>query len=317
MKKHYNIMTSSDENLIRQIKILLYSISVNLMDADIDFFFFHRGINEEKIEELDGFGNKLSNISFHGIIVEDVDSYDYIAKYGGGWAGEAYYSLCAHKYLPEEVDRILYLDAGDVIVVDDIAPFYNSEFDNNIIIASNIRSYREGKPVVYFAESDLQDETKILDILDSTFNSGSYLLNIDKLRDTKLSIEDYVGLTNIFLPLAEFKEQIYFGDQGFLSACFLGDIKYWGYPENDNLVSTAYNFMMGWYNIFDKPPAFKPAIIHFVGNVKPWQVEFAYGVKVFKESTKTKKVDDLLHGQAEWYYLWQQYALCVEDMQLD
>lgn len=315
MKKRYNIMTSSDGNLIKQIEILMYSISVNLSDAEIDFYYFHRGLNQDKLDGLRTIEDKLENLTLIDIVVDDVESYDYIAKYGGGWAGEAYYSLCVHKYLPESVDRILYLDAGDVIVTDDISPFYDTDFEDNIILASNIRIYSEGKPVVFFDEADIKDENKILRILDSTFNSGSYMINVDKLRKSGLTIDDYVAFTDMFMPLAAVQDKIYFGDQGFLSACFLGDIKYWGYPECDNLISTAYNFMMGWYNVFDKGPSFKPAIVHFVGNVKPWQVRYAYELEWFKEKEKIKEIDELIPGQEKWYYLWQQYALCVEGME--
>ncbi|MGO5315087.1 glycosyltransferase family 8 protein [Bilifractor sp. LCP21S3_A7] len=309
MRTKYYIMTSSDVNLFRQVKILLYSIGENLKDADVDFYFFHRGINVESIRD---FAAKIDNISFYDVAVEKAEIYDQIASHGGSWAGEAYYSLCAYRYLPESVDRILYVDAGDVMIVNDIAPFYYDDFNDNLIITSNIRSYSEdGKPVIFFNESDLLVEDYRNKILDSTFNSGSYMININKFRDTQLDEKDYLDMANYFCRIQGMPDRAYFGDQGFMSACFLGDIKYWHYPEEDVLLSTAYNFMMGWYNVFHVVP-FRPAIVHFVGGPKPWSLEYPYELKMFQDKEKMCRYTDLTIGQGEWYFLWHQYAMCSE-----
>ena len=53
MKKHYNIMTSTDCNLIKQVEILIYSIGCNIPEAEIDFFIFHRGISMNELGGID------------------------------------------------------------------------------------------------------------------------------------------------------------------------------------------------------------------------------------------------------------------------
>ncbi len=77
-KKEFNIMTSCDNNLVPYVAVGLTAMAHNLKDADIDFFF--------------------STV---------------MSVRGTGWTGEAYYSLCAHLLLPDEIDRVLYLDAGE------------------------------------------------------------------------------------------------------------------------------------------------------------------------------------------------------------
>lgn len=238
MKTKYNIMTSSDGNLFRQIKILLYSIGENLKDADVDFYFFHRGID---VEDISNFAAQINNVTFYDAAVKKAEIYDQIAGYGGSWAGEAYYSLCAYRYLPESVDRILYVDAGDVMIVNDKAPFYYDDFKDNLIIASNIREYsKDGQPVIFFNESDIMVEEYRNKILESTFNSGSYMINVKKFRDTQLDEEDYLEMAKYLYHIQGMPDCTYFGDQGFMSACFLGDIRYWHYPEDDVLLCTAY-----------------------------------------------------------------------------
>ncbi len=307
----YNIMTSSDENLLHQVEILLYSIGVNLTEDEVDFYFFHRGIADDKMRGMCSVAEHFTNIRLHFIIVEDVENYDYMASHGGGWAGEAYFSLMAHTYLPQDADRVMYVDAGDVIFTGDISKFYCEDFEGKSILASNIRTYVEDKPIMYDFD-DLSDPASILGMLDSTFNSGSYLINIDKLRSEGRSMEDYLEVVQLCEELRGKDEtQIYFGDQGFLSFCFVGDIKYWGYPENPNLITTKYNFTMGWYRLFEGEPPFKPSVVHFVGGVKPWRIIYAKQLRrIICEPDRNKQ--DLLLGQEQWYCLWHEYAMAVE-----
>lgn len=193
MDKHYNIMTSCDANLLRQVRILIYSIGVNLPESYVDFYLVHRGIDETALEKLKNTVNRFDNIAFHDIVVNHVDEYDYIASLGGVWAGEAYYSLCIHEQLPESVDRILYVDAGDLLILGDIAPFYNDDFNGNLILAANIKHSFSGESVVY-DNKDLSDPEKFVRILEGTFNSGSYMINIGKLRQIGIGIDFYLDV---------------------------------------------------------------------------------------------------------------------------
>lgn len=317
MNQHYNIMTSSDEGLLNQIEVLIYSLCDSLRDDNIDFFFFHRKMDVEKLNALRRLSDKLSNITFNEVVLDetDVNTFDLIAQRGGGWAGEAYYSLMAHKYLPEEIDRILYLDAGDIMVVGDISEFYNSDFEDNVIITSNIRLYdSNGKPVIFSCEEDLSYPENISKILASTFNSGAYMLNVDKMRCSGIVVEDYLATADYFAELSQKSENVYFGDQGFLSACFLGDIKYWGYPDCNMLMFTPYNFQMGWYNFFSIEPPFKPSIIHFVGGIKPYLVDFGEPLPDYERYKKEKQINDIIPGQRIWYEMWYKYAFACQEM---
>lgn len=311
-------MTSCDENLYRQIMILLYSISKNLSDYSVNFYLFRRNeFSENKIHEIKEFSSHLGNIIFHDIIVNEAEKYDALAEHGGSWSGEAYFSLCAHEYLPEDSDRVLYLDAGDVIVTDDIQSFYFENFEDNVILSANVRTYRKDdsgvlRPVVYYDENDIYDSEKRKDILGSTFNSGSYMLNLKKLRDSELTLDDYVTFMNWLLN--EFgADTTYFGDQGFLSACFLGDIKYFDINCGAPIFSSKYNFEMGWYQLFPFEPPYNPSIVHFVGAPKPWTVKYSESLSLFPDIQPTMLLEKRLPEQKKWYNLWREYAETVNE----
>lgn len=113
-----------------------------MSDKEVHFYLFHSRIEKEKIALLEKFCLSSKVIQFHEIVVPYADAYVQLAKRGGGWCGEAYYSFCAHELLPEDVDRIMYLDAGDVIISGDITEYYETEFEGRSLIATAI-SYKQ------------------------------------------------------------------------------------------------------------------------------------------------------------------------------
>lgn len=58
---------------------------------------------------------------------------------GGSWCKEAYFSLEAYQHLPQDIDRILYLNAGDILAVDDITPYYNGDFEGKNLLVTGTK----------------------------------------------------------------------------------------------------------------------------------------------------------------------------------
>lgn len=317
MTKHYDIMTSCDGNLIRYIPIQLFSISKSQPNSSIDFYLFHRNIEAEKLEQLDAFCQCLGNIQFHDIIVPEPEKYDAIAKHGGKWPGEAYYSLCAHELLPESIGRILYIDAADVIVTGDISPYYNCNFAGNALIVTSIRYKMLNEEIVSLEEQDLYEKKEgFPGICRGLFNSGSYVINLDKLREAQLTIDDYFAFSQILCELSGNKgaSQVYFGDQGFLSAAFVGDMKIYDYPEIRYIWHMPYNFCLWYYDRVNEMPPYHPAIVHFAGTFKPWKVDYPIEVARFLDPKERHGFREMKIGQAEWYYLWHEFAICTDEM---
>lgn len=319
MGKHYNIMTSCDDTLAPYVAVGLTAMAYSLKGASVDFFFLHSKVSKKNIEMLSALCEKLENgkIHFHEIVVPDTEIYDELAYYGNGWAGEAYYSLCAHLLLPEDVDRVLYLDAGDTLVIGDIDPYYNYDFQGKSIVATSIRYKLLNDMLEPLTAEDLGDLNEELPgILRGIFNSGSYMMNLDKMREDKRTLADYQYLAAVLRGLfGEQNHQIYWGDQGLLSASFVGDIRYYGFPEIRNLWYMPFNFCTWYYDRMTKEPDYSPAIIHFAGTAfKPWDGTYSVFMERFQNKGRLRSLNELKVGQAGYYYLWYAYAQIADTL---
>ncbi len=304
-KQRINMMTSCDENYAKLVPVQLVSIADNLLDThpqggyEVHFYLFHSRIGAEWVDKIHWYCGTLG-IVFHEIRIADAAPYIQLASKGGGWSYEAYFSLECNRYLPPEVDRILYIDAADVLIAGDIGAYYFPDFDGCSlrVTCSRFKENTDGNMSLYSSD-DLGNKELRPGILRGLFNSGSYVINVDKLRREQTSIADYLALSNALVDMHPGNDQIYFGDQGLLSAAFVGDIQYFAYPIAQNLWFQPYNFCI-WF--FDRStevcggnPWYTPKILHFAGGMKPW---------LFSSENESK----LKPGQWPFYKIYQLYA---------
>jgi len=123
-------------------------------------------------------------------------------------------------------------------------------------------------------------------ILRGIFNSGSYMMNLDKMRKDERTLADYQYLS---LKLRELfgddNHNIYWGDQGLLSATFVGDVRYYGFPEIRNLWYMPYNFCLWYYDRMNEKP------------------------ERFQKKEQLHSMNELKNVQAGYFYLWHEYAI--------
>lgn len=317
MKKEstINIVTSCDENLVKYIPILLQSIAEALIDKNIRFFFLYYSISEISLQSLEKQCMLYENMEFRKIQIDqnDIESYRVLASMGGQWCPEAYFSIMAHELLPADVDRVLYLDAADTFITGNIDEYYFSDFEEKCIIATAIR-YKEINNESYIIdEDDIENPLGLEAITRGLFNSGSYVMNLDKMReDGRYTLSSYLELASLVKQLRG-KEQAYWGDQGFLSIVFVGNIKYYGYPEIKDYWYMPYNFCLWYYNSKTEDPDYTVGIVHFAGAVKPWLVSYPTYLKQF-QSGQLHAQENLKDGQAYYYMLWYEIALKTQSL---
>lgn len=312
-RKTINIMTSSDGRLMPQIEVQLEAITRNLAEKDVQFYLFHDGKNCQAVERLHRFAEKCPSLRFFDIVVEHPEKYDDLSTLGGQWGGAAYYSLCAYQYLPSSMDRILYLDAGDTLVVGNIDEYYFADFQGCSIFATSIY-YRDGGGYpVLCGKDDLLDNAYTKRILCGLFNSGSYVVNLKKCRSAGLTMEDCLEYAKALCALTGKDKAVYFGDQGFLAALYAGDIRFHRFPEIANILYMPYNFCLWYFNEVKEELDYKPCIVHYAGVAfKPWYGAYPIFCERYQERDRLRDLNELLLGQAEYYYLWHEYAILAE-----
>lgn len=312
----YNILTSSDNNLVPAMAVSLTAMAKNLAHAHVDFYLLHSQILPVNIQMLTALCNGYGNITFHEVKVQNSEDYDPLVR-AGRWYRETYYPLCAHQLLPASLDRILYLDAGDTLVVGDIDPYYMCDFEDHFLLVTPQRyKLRAGMPVPYESD-DIADRTMLPDILEGLFNSGSYMINLKKMRESGIDLAWYCYLTEqLRKAKAEEKERepVYFGDQGLLSVAFVGHLKYYGYPEIRDRWYNPYNFCVGYYDQVDQKPDYEPAVIHFAGvPFKPWKAAYPIFPERFaRAGGETRELSELKPQQLEYYFLWLEYLFLTD-----
>lgn len=316
-QRRYNIVTSSDNTLIPQMAVSLTAMAKNLKQDFIDFYFLHSQVSPENIKLLASLCNGYGNLSFHEVRVPDPTAYDPLVQ-AGRWYRETYYPLCAHQLLPDTVDRVLYLDAGDTLVVGDIAPYYTCDFEGNFLIVTGQKYKLENGLPELFSREDFISRGDYLDgILEGLFNSGSYMINIKKMREENIDISYYHTLTDQLCRrkgAAGAEGAAYFGDQGLLSAAFIGKLKYFAYPQIYDVFYNPYNFCIGCYDFINQKPGYQPAILHFAGvPFKPWKASYPVFPERFQRGGGTlRELTELKPLQVEYYFLWLEYLFLTD-----
>lgn len=310
----YNILTSCDDNLAPYIAVNLMAMSCNLAEANLDFFLLYSDISQKNLEMLHALCESLSNLMFHPIPVPDPEPFLLLSNYGG-WAKEAYYPASAHLLLPKTVARVMYLDAGDTMIIGDISPYYNYDFQDRALIVTGSSYKREDNRLAPYQADDLSDWKNSLPyILRGVFNSGSYMINLEKLRQSELALDDFLSLAEEIQKIAgdNANKTAYWGDQGLFSAAFVGNIRYYDFDRVQSIWHMPYNFCLWYFDHMQQKPDYDPAVIHFAGAPKPWTVTYPLPSKRFEAESASCSLKDLKFGQAEYYYLWHEYALMTD-----
>jgi hypothetical protein len=271
-----NILTSCDDNLVKYVTVQWVTIAAKIKE-DVCFYLMHSRVSEENIQFLKKFSEKIPNFTFFEIKItneEQIEKLKFLAKYGGNWSYEAYMPLLCGEYT--NCDRLLCIDAGDVLFNQDISPYYNCNFEGNALIITPYQYKIKNGNIEKFTAADIDDVSSAHDISCGIFNSGSYMINADYFRKNINfdSFCEYIEkYTEKYSIINKEKPQIYFGDQGLLSLFFIDKMKYFDFEKVRSELYMPYNFCMMYFKRLDKL-GYMPAILHYCGmkGKKPWEI---------------------------------------------
>ncbi len=250
MKENINLLISIDDNYVVHAIDLLYSIS-SYNDVFLNVYLIYGDdLSKSSLDTLERYlvsndYGKLYSIYYEGDKSVLPKNIDYISI-------TTYLRLFAPFLLPDNIDRILYLDC-DIICNGDILDLYKMDFSDNVIVGcrnmlpERLRSWsiRNNRRL------SLDDDYKYI-------NAGVLLINLDLFRK-RTSVDDIVKVIN------DYSERLLFQDQDVINKIFFDIIK---------VIDNKYNFQVNPYEgVIDYNDI---RLVHFSEKEKPWNEDYKY-----------------------------------------
>lgn len=255
-----NIAYACDNNFVDVMCVSLMSFNDHNCDATI--YVLDCGIeeyNRDKILEL--CSNK--NAVFFVDAKKKLDELDYDLNLDRGSVA-AYARLFIGSILPNELDKVLYLDC-DTLITDSLYSLYRTELDDFILGGVRDAFSYLNKKVFGLKKGDL------------FINSGILLINLLRYRKDKVE-------TSI-IELLKKQESIFQGDQGIINTVVHDRIK--ELPLRYNVQTYLYDFTYEEMIMYRKPDNYfkkeevekavkNPGIVHFstcFRSNRPWNID--------------------------------------------
>lgn len=245
-----NILVTLNSNYILPLKVMLKSLFLS-NDASFTIYVMHSSLTEEELTMLDTFvddhDHKLEVITVTDEFFKDAPILKHYSK-------EMYYRLLAFKFLPRDMEKILYLDP-DILVINDISALYELDLSEHLFAAA----YHDLATVKELNKLRLMPYE-----IDAYYNSGVLLMNLERQRER-------INEEEIYDFVEKNKKKLILPDQDILNGLYSKEIK--------NIDEILYNYDARFYPYYKLVSKGKvdvdyvinnTAIIHFCGKKKPW-----------------------------------------------
>lgn len=311
-EKPLDILVSSDEHYIKYLQVLMASVYVNHPNQKCNFYVLHNGLSEESKKNLEAFAESYNQvIDFYEAVEEEIFEFNKLSiALNNRLPASCFLPLVAHKYLPSDKSRVLYLDI-DAIVNGNLSEFYNLDFDDAYIIATKEVFDAANEPENDFDKFDyINSVDRNLAQQGKYFDSGVCLLNLEKLRYDKIDIDFYLN------KIKEIPNAI--GIQGILNVCFASKTKLLTCCKYNYRISFSardyYNRSNNYKNLKTKYKFYpiNAKVIHYCGyimNFKPWQFHFP----VSELQNSDNNFFDMIPECANILDIWWKYAKLTPD----
>ena len=283
---------------------------------------------EQLFRRVSRYAKYYKNIEFHGVPVgeEDDELQELLDKYIGltryhtffNGAGTFYYCFMVHKYLPKNLDRILYIDIGDTVINDSLVPYYYEDFEDKLMLQTigwETRLRDSNGKLRPFCAQDCENPTYLKMLAHESFNGGVKLYNLEKMRRLNYSIHDYIEFAKGIQDKYHLGTALFY-DQGLLGMMYLGDIKFYKMKEFDDEAFMPFNFASYAFTKEDGSfidTYYEPAIVHFCGprSCKPFFAKYPQKLDFYQDGVSLREGN----GNAENYYFqWYDAALKAEEI---
>lgn len=249
-----DVMTSFAGPNLDVVQVMLHSLSRAHPLDQIVFWLLEQDIPAPQIQALAEFGAGLGNVELRPIRIEDAAAFARLRDLGGKPDSARFLWFMAHRHLPQDLARAIYLDANDILVSDDLVPFLNHPFLDRYLVAC--RELIDLPPLVIGparrAHAWRLPHKFLRHVSRGLMNSGAIVLNLDKFRRDDIGIGHYLNVAE----WAHDRLGLRFGDQGLFSL-----------THGSHYMRAHDRFNHRFYDESPHRAMQRPAVIHFAGKV--------------------------------------------------
>lgn len=246
-----HILVTFDDNYYGPFQTMFKSLILNNLGSDFKVWLAHGGLDKDFLEKIKAF------ITSYRQDFEDIEiSRDYFesAKVTDRYPRPMYYRLMAPLVLPEDLERILYLDP-DILHINPLGDLWQMDLGSKAFAAASHSVVAELSESVH---------KKRLDIGHEFFNTGVILMDLDKARDL-VDLDDILDLASRLGPEHLYPDQDIFNILYGKDTLEIDD-RIWNYDARFYPL-----YLVRSYNEHDLDWVMKnTSILHFCGKKKPW-----------------------------------------------
>ena len=266
--KSANIMVTLNSGYLHQLCVMLTSLVQSNPDMLIRLYVVHSSLSEEELAQAGAVLGDHGTV--HSVRIDKNDFSD--APTTDRYPSEMYYRIFAAKYLPESLDRILYLDP-DLVVNGSISGLYETPFDGALFAAaSHVGNFMTLINSVRLNASN--ERTPYI-------NSGVMLMNLKALRERQ-------DRDKVFRYIEENRNRLILPDQDIISALYGPDIKL--------IDSYRYNMTERLFALHIEAKTWldvdwvrkHSVIIHYCGRNKPWKPGYIGKLGIFYDNAEAE-----------------------------
>ncbi len=254
-----NVLVTVSQNYCRYMMTMLKSLFKH-NKCSITVYLLYSRIDDKTLGKVRGFIEKSGNVFMPLEVGADV--FD-DAPVNMHFTKEMYYRLLASRMLPEDEERVLYMDP-DILIRGSVEEFYNLPFDGNMLIAmsdppqTNDPKCPDNRP--HWQRLGMPEGSAYI-------NSGVLLMNLALMRERNFDVSE------IFEIIEEKRSDLLYPDQDAINIYFRDSIKIWKnlYNYNPGLLASEV-FKWGLSKKYRRRE--NPIIVHFMGPVKPWSIHY-------------------------------------------
>lgn len=262
-----NIVLSTDDNYVQHCSVTIVSILKN--NKDVNIFLLTEGLtkqNQLMLQNIvkDNHGN-LNILKVDSSIVNKLPMPKNLVHISVA----TYYRLFVASLLPSDVDKIIYLDC-DLIVRQDLSELYNTNLEKYALAA-----VYQDDPLLITTELDRLNIPKEI----GYFNAGVLLVNLKYWRE-------YDVENRLLQYIKDNYEVIVYHDQDTLNGLLYKETLI--LPCKWNMLTAYFCEVINRFSTHKctqyrdeilNGTGSNPAIVHFVGALKPWHWESVHPFK--------------------------------------